>query len=38
MTGPQGHINLQLCVTEESGFMIKNLTSSIQHQEPCHRH
>jgi hypothetical protein len=31
MTASQRHINLQLCVTEESRFVIRNLTSSIQH-------
>ena len=29
MTGSQRHINLQLCVTEESRFVIRNLTFSI---------
>jgi len=37
MTGSQRRINLQLSVTEESRFVIRNLTFSIQHQEPCRR-
>src|SRR5207253_7646313 len=37
MTGSQRHINLQLCVTRESRFVITNLTFSIQHQEPWRR-
>ena len=37
MTGSQRHINLQLRMVEESRFVIRNLTSSIQHQEPCRR-
>jgi len=35
MTEPQRHINLQLSPTEESRFVIKNLTFSIQLQESC---